>query len=75
MKYKMGVFITVLLVALGTNVAAQPLSESSVTRDTVLAWARQFAAAEPGFEPGASLSREEVEQARPFLPPGRNIRF
>ena len=70
MKYKMGVFITVLLVALGTNVAAQPLSEISVTRDTVLAWARQFAAAEPGFEPGASLSHEEVEQARPFLPPG-----
>ena len=42
----------------------------AMTRDTLLQWVAQHKQAQPDFQPGTTLTFDELEKVRPFIPPG-----
>ena len=69
---KRGTAICLLLSAClwaGSDSVADERSQA-VTKDAVLQWVNQHRNATPEFQPGQTLTFEDVDKARPFLPPG-----
>ena len=53
----------------GSDLVADEHSHT-ISKDTVLQWVNQYQNATPGFQPGQTLTFEDLEKVRPFLPPG-----
>ena len=53
----------------GSDLVADERSHT-VSKDTVLQWVNQYQDATPEFQPGQTLTLEDLEKVRPFLPPG-----